>query len=144
MKSKNLFPLDFWDFAWWRCFCLSRCHLSIGRRSTGLAATYDPTDPLAGCSSKRRLSLHPPPQVHSLTHSLNHPPNCSSLTHSVTHQPTTCSTIPNWTSSASQPIFNSQKIFKKEDFWLKKQLKLHLTSYMSYIFWKHNDQGKLC
>ena len=104
-------------FVRWRCFCLSRCHLSIGRRSTGLAATYDPTDPLAGCSSKRRLSLHPPPQVHSLTHSLNHPPTCTSLTHSVIHQPTTCSTIPNWTISAIQPMF--KKYWKKTIFGLK-------------------------
>ena len=80
----------------------------------------------------------------ALTHSLNHPPTCSSLTHSVTHQPTTCSTIPNWTSSANQLIFNFQKILKKDDFWLKNHLKLHLTLYMSYIFWKHYDQGRWC
>ena len=140
----------FWGFVRWRCFCLclfvclSRCHLSIGRRSTGLAATYDPTDPLAGCSSKRRLSLHPPPQVHSLTHSTIHQPAAHSLTQSPTLQPTTCSTIPNWTSSANQLIFNFQKILKKDDFRLKNHLKLHLTLYMSYIFWKHYDQGRWC
>ena len=79
----------------------------------------------------------PPMQSCRVTYSalsvFNHPPTCSSLTHFVTHQPTTWSTILNWTSSVNQPIFNFQKILKKDDFRLKNHLKLHLTLYIRFL-----------